>query len=108
MTKEQRTRWTNVLPHGAPRELSHLSQSAKQVSLSLNVFSSLPDDDTGTDMNLTLSSGVDEMNRNASSHIGEVAGALSRFIVGGEGNSGVKFCHSCFEVLRKKCRTKSG
>lgn len=66
----------------------HLSQSAKQVN-ALNVFP-VPDGDTGTNMNLTLSSGVDEMNRNASSHIGEVAGALSRgLLMGARGNSGV-------------------
>ena len=95
-----------MFAHMVSAGAQHLSQSAKQVN-ALNVFP-VPDGDTGTNMNLTLSSGVDEMNRNASSHIGEVAGALSRGLLMGRGAIRVSFCHSCFEVLRKKCRTKSG
>lgn len=77
-----------MFAHMVSAGAQHLSQSAKQVN-ALNVFP-VPDGDTGTNMNLTLSSGVDEMNRNASSHIGEVAGALSRgLLMGARGNSGV-------------------
>lgn len=66
----------------------YLTQRAKQVD-ALNVFP-VPDGDTGTNMNLTLTSGVEEMNRHRSKHIGQVAGALSRgLLMGARGNSGV-------------------
>lgn len=67
---------------------THLSKTAKQVD-ALNVFP-VPDGDTGTNMNLTLTSGVEEMNRKKSGHIGQVANALSRgLLMGARGNSGV-------------------
>jgi DAK2 domain fusion protein YloV len=55
----------------------------------LNVFP-VPDGDTGTNMNLTLSSGVEELNKRPSSHLGKAAEALSRgLLMGARGNSGV-------------------
>ncbi|MBP1991425.1 DAK2 domain-containing protein [Paenibacillus eucommiae] len=55
----------------------------------LNVFP-VPDGDTGTNMNLTLISGVEELKKKPSSHIGHVANALSKgLLMGARGNSGV-------------------
>ncbi|MEX1029200.1 MAG: DAK2 domain-containing protein [Paenibacillaceae bacterium] len=55
----------------------------------LNVFP-VPDGDTGTNMNLTLQSGILEMRARASSHLGQTAEALSRgLLLGARGNSGV-------------------
>jgi DAK2 domain fusion protein YloV len=55
----------------------------------LNVFP-VPDGDTGTNMNLTLQSGITEMLAKSSSHLGQTAEALSRgLLMGARGNSGV-------------------
>lgn len=55
----------------------------------LNVFP-VPDGDTGTNMNLTLTSGVEELKKKPSSHIGKAADALSKgLLMGARGNSGV-------------------
>lgn len=55
----------------------------------LNVFP-VPDGDTGTNMNLTLTSGVEELKKKTSSHIGKCAEALSKgLLMGARGNSGV-------------------
>jgi DAK2 domain fusion protein YloV len=55
----------------------------------LNVFP-VPDGDTGTNMNLTLISGVEELKKKPSSHIGKAADALSKgLLMGARGNSGV-------------------
>ncbi len=55
----------------------------------LNVFP-VPDGDTGTNMSLTLQSGIQEMKAKASSHLGQSAEALSRgLLLGARGNSGV-------------------
>ncbi|WP_028550364.1 DAK2 domain-containing protein [Paenibacillus sp. UNC451MF] len=55
----------------------------------LNVFP-VPDGDTGTNMNLTLTSGVEELRRRPSSHIGKAADALAKgLLMGARGNSGV-------------------
>lgn len=56
---------------------------------SLNVFP-VPDGDTGTNMNLTTSSGVKDIQHLATNNIGEVAKKLSRgLLMGARGNSGV-------------------
>lgn len=56
---------------------------------SLNVFP-VPDGDTGTNMNLTLSSGVREMEKQTSRTLGSYAEALSKgLLMGARGNSGV-------------------
>lgn len=58
----------------------------------LNVFP-VPDGDTGTNMNLTLASGVKELEQKAaagSTHVGQLAEALSKgLLMGARGNSGV-------------------
>jgi uncharacterized protein len=65
-----------------------LSSNAKVVD-GLNVFP-VPDGDTGTNMNLTLTSGVEELSRRESASIGEAAAALARgLLMGARGNSGV-------------------
>ncbi|WP_139489792.1 DAK2 domain-containing protein [Brevibacillus dissolubilis] len=56
---------------------------------SLNVFP-VPDGDTGTNMNLTFTSGVDELSKRQSIKVGESAAALAKgLLMGARGNSGV-------------------
>ncbi|MEK8131961.1 DAK2 domain-containing protein [Paenibacillus filicis] len=55
----------------------------------LNVFP-VPDGDTGTNMNLTLTSGVEELRRKPSAHLGKAAEVLAKgLLMGARGNSGV-------------------
>lgn len=55
----------------------------------LNVFP-VPDGDTGTNMNLTFSSGVKEIREYMSDHVGDIARVLSKgLLMGARGNSGV-------------------
>ncbi|MDF9866922.1 DAK2 domain fusion protein YloV [Bacilli bacterium PM5-3] len=55
----------------------------------LNVFP-VPDGDTGTNMNLTFTSGIKEISNLHSNNIGEVSKAFSRgLLMGARGNSGV-------------------
>lgn len=66
----------------------HLSQNASYVD-SLNVFP-VPDGDTGTNMNLSMTSGAKETEINAQNHIGKTAQSLSKgLLMGARGNSGV-------------------
>jgi len=66
----------------------HLTRNVNKVN-GLNVFP-VPDGDTGTNMNLTLTSGVEELSRRPSAHIGKAAEALSKgLLMGARGNSGV-------------------
>ncbi|MFJ7888131.1 DAK2 domain-containing protein [Lysinibacillus xylanilyticus] len=66
----------------------HLFQNANYVD-SLNVFP-VPDGDTGTNMNLSMTSGAKETEQYASAHIGKTAQALSKgLLMGARGNSGV-------------------
>ncbi|MHA0857316.1 DAK2 domain-containing protein [Paenibacillus sp. CMAA1364] len=65
-----------------------LQQHAEHVN-SLNVFP-VPDGDTGTNMNLTMTAGVTELKRNNSASIGHNASVLSKgLLMGARGNSGV-------------------
>ena len=67
---------------------NHLSSNAKMVD-ALNVFP-VPDGDTGTNMNLSMTSGAKEVKNNSQEHIGKVGAALSRgLLMGARGNSGV-------------------
>jgi len=67
---------------------NHLSTNAKYVD-SLNVFP-VPDGDTGTNMNLSMTSGAKETRNNIQSHIGKVGISLSKgLLMGARGNSGV-------------------
>lgn len=55
----------------------------------LNVFP-VPDGDTGTNMSLTFSAGVNDALKSTSSHVGEIAKVLSKgLLMGARGNSGV-------------------
>ncbi|UYO36899.1 DAK2 domain-containing protein [Bacillus zhangzhouensis] len=66
----------------------HLSQNAQIVD-ALNVFP-VPDGDTGTNMNLSMTSGAKAVEETNTDHIGKVGVALSRgLLMGARGNSGV-------------------
>ena len=66
----------------------HLFQNADYVD-ALNVFP-VPDGDTGTNMNLSMSSGAKETAAHTNEHIGKTAQALSKgLLMGARGNSGV-------------------
>lgn len=66
----------------------HLSQNADYVD-ALNVFP-VPDGDTGTNMNLSMSSGAKETAAKATASIGKTSQALSKgLLMGARGNSGV-------------------
>lgn len=66
----------------------HLKQNADYVD-SLNVFP-VPDGDTGTNMNLSMTSGAKETEANISAHLGKTSQALSKgLLMGARGNSGV-------------------
>lgn len=65
-----------------------LHQHAEHVN-SLNVFP-VPDGDTGTNMNLTMTAGVAELTRSGEGGLGNRAGILSKgLLMGARGNSGV-------------------
>ncbi|WP_391208588.1 DAK2 domain-containing protein [Psychrobacillus sp. L4] len=66
----------------------HLFQNADYVD-ALNVFP-VPDGDTGTNMNLSMTSGAKEIAAHTVEHIGKTAQALSKgLLMGARGNSGV-------------------
>ncbi|TDF98300.1 DAK2 domain-containing protein [Paenibacillus piri] len=65
-----------------------LRENMEQVN-ALNVFP-VPDGDTGTNMNLTFTSGVEELRRRPSAQIGKAAEAMAKgLLMGARGNSGV-------------------
>lgn len=77
-------RFAEMVMQGA----NHLSANAKMVD-ALNVFP-VPDGDTGTNMNLSMTSGAKEVKNNIQEHIGKVGVALSKgLLMGARGNSGV-------------------
>ncbi|MBP2240089.1 DAK2 domain fusion protein YloV [Cytobacillus eiseniae] len=77
-------RFSEMIIKGA----NHLSVNAKLVD-ALNVFP-VPDGDTGTNMNLSMTSGAKEVKNNVQLHIGKVGTALSKgLLMGARGNSGV-------------------
>ena len=77
-------RFAEMIRQGA----NHLSTNAKAVD-ALNVFP-VPDGDTGTNMNLSMTSGAKEVKNNTQAHIGKVGQALSKgLLMGARGNSGV-------------------
>lgn len=66
----------------------NLSNNAEIVN-SLNVYP-VPDGDTGTNMNLTMTSGREEVEQNASKNIGALGKTFSKgLLMGARGNSGV-------------------
>ncbi|MER2293551.1 MAG: DAK2 domain-containing protein [Aerococcus urinaeequi] len=67
---------------------NRLSENAEYVN-SLNVFP-VPDGDTGTNMNLTYTSGIERVIKQNSDTVGEVGGDLAKgLLMGARGNSGV-------------------
>ena len=75
---------SNMIANGA----TNLSQNADYVD-SLNVFP-VPDGDTGTNMNLTMTSGAKEVAAMNTSDIAEVSSKFARgLLMGARGNSGV-------------------
>jgi uncharacterized protein len=67
---------------------SRLERNASRVN-ELNVFP-VPDGDTGTNMNLTFRSGIEELEKHTDNEIEKVAAAFSRgLLFGARGNSGV-------------------
>src|SRR3954470_21724162 len=84
---------------------NHLSANAKMVD-ALNVFP-VPDGDTGTNMNLSMTSGAKEVRNNTQEHIGKVGGALSKgLLMGARGNSGV-ILSQLFRGFSKAVESKS-
>lgn len=74
----------NMLQNGA----NNLTNNHEMIN-ALNVFP-VPDGDTGTNMNLTFTSGVQDAKSKVNSHIGTLAKTLSRgLLMGARGNSGV-------------------
>lgn len=77
-------RFAEMIIQGA----NHLSANSKYVD-ALNVFP-VPDGDTGTNMNLSMTSGAKEVKNNTQAHIGKVGSSLSKgLLMGARGNSGV-------------------
>ncbi|WP_223588564.1 DAK2 domain-containing protein [Neobacillus bataviensis] len=84
---------------------NHLSANAKMVD-ALNVFP-VPDGDTGTNMNLSMTSGAKEVKNNVQEHIGKVGAALSKgLLMGARGNSGV-ILSQLFRGFSKAVESKS-
>ncbi len=66
----------------------HLTNNAKMID-ALNVFP-VPDGDTGTNMNLSMTSGANEVRNVQNDHVGEVAKSFAKgLLMGARGNSGV-------------------
>jgi DAK2 domain fusion protein YloV len=84
VTKLEGKQFRNMVAVGAKR----LNKNAEYVN-SLNVFP-VPDGDTGTNMNLSLQSGVKAVENVESNKMNELAIALSKgLLMGARGNSGV-------------------
>lgn len=87
----------NMALSGAAR----LHQHAEHVN-ALNVFP-VPDGDTGTNMNLTMSFGVQQLQAKPSAEIGKAAEVLSKgLLMGARGNSGV-ILSQLFRGMAKAC-----
>lgn len=77
-------RFAEMIIQGA----NHLAANAAFVD-TLNVFP-VPDGDTGTNMNLSMTSGAKEVHNNVQAHIGKVGVSFSKgLLMGARGNSGV-------------------
>ncbi|MBP1950704.1 DAK2 domain-containing protein [Virgibacillus litoralis] len=67
---------------------NHLSNNAQKID-ALNVFP-VPDGDTGTNMNLSMTSGASEVKKITSENVSEIANAFAKgLLMGARGNSGV-------------------
>lgn len=77
-------KFAHMLIEGA----NNLSNNSKTID-ALNVFP-VPDGDTGTNMNLTITSGVKEVKGQSTDHVGQIAGSFAKgLLMGARGNSGV-------------------
>ncbi|UCZ51776.1 DAK2 domain-containing protein [Bacillus shivajii] len=77
-------KFAHMLIEGA----NNLSNNSKTID-ALNVFP-VPDGDTGTNMNLTITSGVKEVKGANTENVGKVAGSFAKgLLMGARGNSGV-------------------
>ncbi|WP_416150993.1 DAK2 domain-containing protein [Salipaludibacillus sp. HK11] len=77
-------KFAQMLVEGA----NNLSSNSKIID-SLNVFP-VPDGDTGTNMNLTITSGVKEVRAKSDNHVGAIASRFAKgLLMGARGNSGV-------------------
>lgn len=84
---------------------NHLSNHAKMID-ALNVFP-VPDGDTGTNMNLSMTSGAKEVRQSTTEHIGMVGMALAKgLLMGARGNSGV-ILSQLFRGFSKAIENKS-
>ncbi|PBB05830.1 MULTISPECIES: DAK2 domain-containing protein [Salimicrobium] len=82
----------------------YLSKNAQMID-ALNVFP-VPDGDTGTNMNLSMTSGQEEVKNITSDHTGEVSKALAKgLLMGARGNSGV-ILSQLFRGFSKSMETK--
>ncbi|WP_455662313.1 DAK2 domain-containing protein [Pradoshia sp.] len=94
-------RFAEMVIQGANR----LSANAKYVD-ALNVFP-VPDGDTGTNMNLSMTSGANEVRNNVQDHIGKVGSSLAKgLLMGARGNSGV-ILSQLFRGFAKNIEAKS-
>ncbi|WP_270181831.1 DAK2 domain-containing protein [Alkalihalobacillus sp. CinArs1] len=94
-------RFAHMVIEGA----NNLSKNAKMVD-ALNVFP-VPDGDTGTNMNLTITSGANEVKKSSSEKVGDVASLFARgLLMGARGNSGV-ILSQLFRGFSKAIDTKS-
>ncbi|MFC0524097.1 DAK2 domain-containing protein [Pontibacillus salicampi] len=83
---------------------NHLTNNAKMID-ALNVFP-VPDGDTGTNMNLSMTSGAAEVHKVKEDHVGKVANSLSKgLLMGARGNSGV-ILSQLFRGFAKSVETK--
>ncbi|SIS37788.1 DAK2 domain-containing protein [Salimicrobium flavidum] len=82
----------------------YLSKNAQMID-ALNVFP-VPDGDTGTNMNLSMTSGEEEVRNVATNHTGDVSKALAKgLLMGARGNSGV-ILSQLFRGLSKSMEKK--
>ncbi|MFD1414638.1 DAK2 domain-containing protein [Oceanobacillus jeddahense] len=82
----------------------HLSNNAQKID-ALNVFP-VPDGDTGTNMNLTITSGANEVKKLETDNVSEVTNAFAKgLLMGARGNSGV-ILSQIFRGFAKACEGK--
>ncbi|WP_080874794.1 DAK2 domain-containing protein [Oceanobacillus timonensis] len=82
----------------------HLSNNAQKID-ALNVFP-VPDGDTGTNMNLTITSGANEVKKIETDKVYEVTSTFSKgLLMGARGNSGV-ILSQIFRGFAKACEGK--
>ncbi|WP_433749628.1 DAK2 domain-containing protein [Falsibacillus pallidus] len=94
-------RFSEMVIQGA----NNLAANANMVD-ALNVFP-VPDGDTGTNMNLSMTSGAKEVQNNIQDHVGKVAASLAKgLLMGARGNSGV-ILSQLFRGFSKAIETKA-